>query len=140
MHPSEQRQIRRLALLVVCCTAVALLLGESAPTQSTTPFLVGFAEDLPKEIGTQATDPARALGATAMRLTTQWSLCADATRCKPRSRGSTALLLLSSGLRLFLSVYGTAGISAPRDASARATRTAPSSATFSCATGRSATS
>ena len=73
MRPRERQLIRRLALVVVCCSAVALLVGESAPTQSTTPFLVGFAEDMPKETGSQATDQARALGATAMRLTTQWS-------------------------------------------------------------------
>ena len=120
MRPRERRLIRRLALLVVCCTAAALLVGESAPTQSTTPFLVGFAEDLPKEIGTQATDPARALGATGIRLTTQWSpgqTQLDATEITRLDRAVAA----SSGLRLFLSVYGTAGLSAPRDAPARDT-------------------
>lgn len=120
MRPRERRRIRRLFVLVVSCIALALLVGESAPTQSTTPFLVGFAEDLPKEIGAQATDPARALGATAMRLTTQWSSAQTQLDPAEITRLDRAVAA-SSGLRLFLSVYGTAGTSAPRDASARDT-------------------
>jgi len=114
--------ILRLTLLLASCALVAsaAFAVQSAPTQSTTPFTVGFAEDLPKEIGAQATDPARALGATAFRLTTQWSpgqtqlAAAEVTRLD-RALGAAA------GLRVFLSVFGTAGTAAPQDPAARDT-------------------
>jgi hypothetical protein len=108
---------RSTLLLAACCT-VALLAVQRTPTQSATPFVVGFAEDLPKEIGTQATDPARSLGATAFRLTTQWA----PGQTHPDTAELTRLdraVAAAAGLRVFLSVYGTAGTAAPRDAASR---------------------
>ncbi|MGZ8687683.1 MAG: hypothetical protein ACXWZP_04580, partial [Gaiellaceae bacterium] len=110
--------ILRITILLAGCWLVASMAVQSAPTQSTTPFTVGFAEDLPKEIGTQATDPARSLGATAFRLTTQWSpgqTQLDAAEVTRLDRAVAA----AAGLRVFLSVYGGAGTAAPRDPASR---------------------
>lgn len=108
----------RATFLLAACCAVALLAVQPAPTQSTTSFVVGFAEDLPKEIGTQATDPARVLGATAFRLTTQWSAGQTQLDAAEVTRLDRAVAA-AAGLRVFLSVYGTAGTATPRDPAAR---------------------
>lgn len=110
--------ILRITISLACCWLVAAIAVQAVPDQSTTPFAVGFAEDLPKEIGTQATDPARALRATAFRLTTQWrpgQTQLDAAEVTRLDRAAAA----TAGLRVFLSVYGTSGAAAPRDAASR---------------------
>ena len=110
--------ILRIAVLLAGSLLVASLVVQSAPTQSTSPFTVGFADDLPKEIGMQATNPARALGATALRLTTQWALGQTQLATAEASRLDRAVAA-STGLRVFLSVYGTSGSAAPRDPASR---------------------
>ena len=66
--------ILRITILIACCWVVASMVVGAAPTQSAPPLVVGFADDLPMEMGVQATDPARSLGASALRLTTKWRL------------------------------------------------------------------
>lgn len=110
--------IQRITILFACCLVVGLMAVQPAPTQSTSPFTVGFADDLPKEIGMQATDPARSLGATAIRLTTQWSLGQTQLDAAEVTRLDRAVVA-AAGLRVFLSVYGTAGTAAPRDPASR---------------------
>jgi fibronectin type 3 domain-containing protein len=85
-------------------------------------FFVGFSEDLPKQVGSTAVTPARQLGAGAFRFTLQWSpgttvlSSADAA-----ALGKAVTAASGSGMRTVLAVYGTAGTSAPVDATARTT-------------------
>ena len=81
-------------------------------------MFVGFAEDLPKEIGATAVAPATDLGAGAFRITLMWSpgqtqlLDADAAKLDRATAATT-------GLRLILAVYASAGFKAPVDAAGR---------------------
>ena len=113
------RVLLRIVVLLGCCWVVALwAVGAAAPTQSATQLVVGFADDLPKEIGVEATDPARSLGAGALRLTTQWSLGQTQPDAVEVSRLDRAVAA-AAGLRVFLSVYGRAGTDAPQDPASR---------------------
>ena len=89
------------ALLAAACLLAVPSAAREAPLP---PFWVGFAEDLPKEIGTEATDAARGLGATALRVTTQWRTGLTALDPAETARLDRAVAA-GSGLRLFLSVW-----------------------------------
>ena len=110
--------MRALAALGVIVAAVVSTGGAvSAPGE---PLLVGFAEDLPKEIGGDAYAEADALGAPAFRLTTQWApgqtnIAPDEAVKLSRAAGA------ATGRRLVLAVYGTSGAAAPRTLAARQT-------------------
>jgi hypothetical protein len=110
--------VRALAALAVLIAAVASAGGAaSAPGE---PLLVGFAEDLPKEIGAAAFAEADALGAPAFRLTTQWAPGRTAIPTDEATRLSRAVAA-AGGRRLVLAVYGTSGAAAPTTAAARLT-------------------
>jgi fibronectin type 3 domain-containing protein len=106
--------------LITGCLAVATTLAAVGGASAAAPggMLVGFAEDLPKEIGAAAVAPATDLGARAFRITLIWSpgqtqlLDADAAKLD-RATAATA------GLRLVLAVYANAGSKAPVDATGR---------------------
>lgn len=106
------------ALAAATVAATCLLVLPAAAPEALAPFWVGFAEDLPKERGTEATDAARALGATALRLTTRWAPGQVELEPEEAARLDRAVAA-SAGLRLFLAVYGTSGDVAPRDDAAR---------------------
>ena len=110
--------IVRISILIACCWVVASMVVGAAPTQSTPPLVVGFADDLPMEMGVQATDPARSLGASALRLTTKWRLGQSQLDAAEMTRFDRAVAA-AAGMRVFLSVYGTAGSGAPRDPASR---------------------
>jgi fibronectin type 3 domain-containing protein len=98
--------------------ALLLAVAVAAASASTPGMLVGFSEDLPKDIGAAAVAPATDLGAGAFRVTLMWSpgqtqlLAADAVKLD-RARTATA------GMRLVLAVYANAGSKAPVDAPGR---------------------
>ena len=48
----------RLAALAGACLTLAATAGSAAPATGGEPFFVGFADDLPKEIGSAAVTPA----------------------------------------------------------------------------------
>ena len=109
----------RLRQVLSCIAAAAALLAAAGSAGASAPaLLVGFSENLPEEIGSAATTPARDLGAGAMRITVGWSpgrtslLSADKTRLD-RAKGA------AGDLRLVLAVYGDTGASAPTDAAGR---------------------
>jgi hypothetical protein len=109
---------RLTAVLPVLAATCLLAVPSAARETSLPPFWVGFAEDLPKETGADATDAARGLGATALRVTTQWS--SGRTELDPAETARLDRAVAAApGLRLFLSVYGASGDSAPRDEAAR---------------------
>src|SRR5512133_3328351 len=104
----------------VAVSGVVLLLG--APTAQPAPdsggFFVGFSEDLPKWIGAEAVEPARDLGASAFRITLQW------TPGETRLSDTDVVELdravgAATGMKVVLSVYGVAGSSAPQTDDAR---------------------
>jgi chitodextrinase len=98
----------------------ALLLGAAAaqPAPGDGGFFAGFSDDRPKWIGSEAVEPARALGASAFRVTLQWTpgqtsvTEADMVELK-RAVGA------STGMKLVLSVYGDRGSTAPQTDVAR---------------------
>ena len=108
--------LRLVALAAVLTALVAT--GTAAPTPGV-PLLVGFAEDLPKEIGgSSAVAAADGLGGAAFRLTTLWS----PGRTAPTPDESTKLqraVAAAAGQRLVLSVYGERASEAPKDAAGR---------------------
>jgi hypothetical protein len=59
-----------MAVVAACAT---LLLGAATARPASDGFFVGFSEDLPRAIGTEAVVPARDLGAGAFRFTLQWA-------------------------------------------------------------------
>lgn len=105
-------------LVLVGAAVLALGRAAAAAPPDGGPFLVGFAEDLPKELGAAATAPMRGLGAGAVRLTLRWApgqttLAAGDAAQLDRAVGA------SGGLRVVLAVYGTSAAAAPQDAAAR---------------------
>lgn len=109
--------MRRLAALLGVLGTVAFT-GAAASAPSTTPFLVGFSDDLPKEIGSAAVAPAAELGGRAFRLTTLWEpgqTALAAAEAAKLDRATSA----ASGQRLVLAVYASAGTKAPQDAAGR---------------------
>ncbi len=106
------------ALLLAAAVVSLLAAGTARPASPGETFLVGFAEDLPKEIGAVAVAPAAELGGTAFRLTTLWTLGrtiipeAEAAKLN-RAVGAAA------GQRIVLAVYGEHGADAPQTAAAR---------------------
>ncbi len=109
----------RLAALIALLTALAFA-GSAATASAAVPFFVGFAEDLPKEIGSGAVTPAAGLGGRGFRLTTLWTpgqtALAPAEAVK-LDRATAA----AAGQRMVLSVFADAGTKAPQDATARET-------------------
>jgi hypothetical protein len=109
--------VLRLAALAGACLTLAVTAGSAAPATSGEPFFVGFAEDLPKAIGSNAVTPAADLGGRAFRLTTLWSpgqplAAAERTRLSRAVAGA-------SGQRLVLAVFAEAGSQAPQDDAGR---------------------
>jgi hypothetical protein len=108
------------AWFAVAAVSGVLLLG--APTAQPAPdsagFFVGFSEDLPKWIGAEAVEPAQDLGASAFRITLQWTpgetrlSDADVVELE-RAVGA------ATGMKVVLSVYGVAGSNAPQSDEAR---------------------
>jgi hypothetical protein len=103
---------------LVLATLLALLVVVPAARPGSTPFVVGFADDLPEQDGTAAVTPARQLGATALRFTLRWAPGESTLSTQDAAaldRGMTA----AGSLRVLLGVYGTSP-AAPLDATARA--------------------
>jgi chitodextrinase len=112
--------MHRLSAVAAAVTA-AFACGVSAASSSDgAGFFVGFAEDLPKQTGSAAVTPARELGATAFRFTLQWTPGTTALSASDAASLGKAVAA-ASGMRIVLTVYGTAGSSAPLDATARTT-------------------
>ena len=104
--------------LRLLAAAAVLVATPVAPAAVGAPLLVGFSEDLPKEIGSAAVTPAAGLGGSAFRLTTFWTpsqtaLTAWETEKLDRAVGARA------GQRYLLSVFAASGSKAPQDAAAR---------------------
>jgi hypothetical protein len=104
--------------------AVAALLlwllaaGQARPASPGEPFFIGFAEDLPKEIGSAAVAPAVELGGSAFRLTTLWTpgqTAIPASEATKLDRATAA----AGAQRLVLAVYAASGADAPQTAAAR---------------------
>src|SRR5215218_9709833 len=96
------------ARIAVIAAVAALFVVPSARTASTAGFFVGFTEDLPKEIGADAVQPAAELGASSFRMTLMWSpgqtqLTADDTTRLDRAIGAASVM------RVVLAVYADAG-------------------------------
>ena len=115
------RAIVKLGWLAGAAVSVALLVGAAAAKPaSNAGFFVGFSEDIPRAIGTEATTPARDLGASAFRLTLQWASgqtrVAD-TEIASLRRGITA----AAGMKVVLAVYahGANATHAPQTDAAR---------------------
>ena len=89
--------------------------GHAAPGE---PFVVGFSEDLPKEIGADAVAPAAELGGAAFRLTTSWTPGRTLIPAAEATKLSRAVAA-AGGQRLVLAVYGESGADAPQTAAAR---------------------
>ena len=99
--------------------AALLLVGSSSSRAAQgEPFFVGFSEDLPKEIGTDAVLPAAELGGTAFRLTTQWTLGRTSIPAAEAAKLSRAVAA-AAGQRIVLAVYGESGADAPQTTAAR---------------------
>jgi hypothetical protein len=102
---------------VFLAAVAALLVSAPAAHTSGTPFLAGFADALPEQ-NPNAGPAAVALGASAIRLTLQWTPGREALSTPELvalRRGTSS----SSPLRVLLSVYGTSSAS-PLDDSSRA--------------------
>jgi hypothetical protein len=97
--------VTRLALgsLVVLGLALAGTSGATPPDGS--PFLVGFADDLPRKAGTAATAPMLDLGATAVRFTLRRTGDETAISAAAAAELDRAVAA-ASGLRVVLTVFG----------------------------------
>ncbi len=104
-----------LGALVVSLVSV----GASRSATAGEPFFFGFSEDLPKEIGAGAVEPAGELGGSAFRLTTLWAPGRTAIPADEATRLDRAVAAAGSSHRIVLAVYGAAGTDAPQDAAAR---------------------
>jgi RTX calcium-binding nonapeptide repeat (4 copies) len=109
-----------LAWLTAAAASGALLLGATTaqPAVDDPGFFVGFSEDQPKVIGAEAVEPARDLGASAFRITLQWTpgqtRVADAEVVRLDRAVDAA-----AGMKVVLAVYGNAAASAPQTDVAR---------------------
>jgi Domain of unknown function DUF11 len=108
---------RGTALAGLLLALVAAGAGRSATPGE--PMLVGFAEDLPKEIGAAAANRATELGGQAFRLTTLWSAGQAELTAGERAKLDRATAA-AAGRRLVLSLYAAEGAGAPQDAAERA--------------------
>ena len=106
-----------LRLLWVAIVLAVVGVATASPARAGSKLFVGFSDDGPKWSGTQATSPARAIGARAFRLTLRWAPGQTDLNATDVSELSTAVVS-ADGLRLVLSVYGTAA-SAPQDEASR---------------------
>lgn len=106
------------ALLLAAAVVSLLVAGAARPASPGEPFLVGFAEDLPKEIGADAVAPAAELGGGAFRLTTLWTPGRTAIPPTEAAKLDRAVAA-AAGQRLVLAVYGERGADAPQTAAAR---------------------
>jgi len=96
-------------LLAVGATASVARAGSS--------FFFGFSDDGPKWSGASAVEPARAAGASAMRITLRWAPGESDLTSQDIADVANAVAG-TSGLRLVLAVYGSPA-SAPQDAASR---------------------
>ena len=103
---------------VTVIALATLVLVPAATSGGNAGFFVGFSEDLPKEIGAAAVTPAKALGASAFRLTLQWSPGQTALTAADATKLDRAVAA-AAGTRTVLAVYGTTGDAAPTDATRR---------------------
>ena len=106
-----------LAALASACLTLAVIAGSAAPATGGEPFFVGFAEDLPKDLGSGAVTPAAELGGRAFRLTTLWTQGQALTAAERTKLGRA--VAAASGQRLVLAVFADAGSKAPQDSAAR---------------------
>ncbi|HWN22679.1 MAG TPA: hypothetical protein VNP93_11950 [Gaiellaceae bacterium] len=110
-----------LRLVALAAFITALVTAGSAAPAPGVPLLIGFSEDLPKEIGGEAAVAAATdLGSGAFRLTTLWS----PGRTEPSAAENAKLqrataTAAAAGQRLVLSVYAEVAADAPKDAGAR---------------------
>jgi chitodextrinase len=106
------------ALAALLATVVAVQVASSSGPGGG--FVYGFTEDLPKEIGSEATAPAQELGAKAFRVTLMWEPGQTALTDTDVARLDKATgAVAGAGMRYVLAVYANAGYKAPRDAAAR---------------------
>ncbi|MFL5954129.1 MAG: fibronectin type III domain-containing protein [Gaiellaceae bacterium] len=96
----------------------SLAVAPAAVSGGNSGFFIGFADDLPKQVGADAVTPATELGASAFRFTLQWTpgqtqLSAADTAGLDRAVGA------ATGSRIVLAVYGTTADAAPTDATRR---------------------
>jgi fibronectin type 3 domain-containing protein len=108
--------VRRFAVAVA--VLAALVAAPSAVSGGNPGFFVGFADDLPKEVGADAVTPATALGASAFRFTLQWSPGQAAVSAADAAKLDRAVAA-AAGSRIVLAVYGTTADAAPTDATRR---------------------
>ena len=102
----------------VAAAVAALAVVPVAGSGGNSGFFIGFSDDLPKQVGTDAITPATQLGASAFRFTLQWS--PGTTQLS--STDATALdkaVGAAAGSRIVLSVYGATADSAPTDSTRR---------------------
>ena len=107
----------RLIALAGACFTLAVSGGALSAT-SGEPFFVGFSEDLPKEIGASAVDPAAGLGGRAFRLTTLWTPERTVLTAAEKTKLDRATAA-ATGQRIVLAVFADAGSKSPQAASAR---------------------
>ena len=109
----------RLGRYVAIAAIAGCLVMLVGPAPAAAPrFVVGFDDDLAKQPGTPVAPALRQLGATAERITLQWSPGVT-TLSSADSAGLDRAVAASSGLRLLLTVYGTSGTAAPVSSTAR---------------------
>ena len=102
-----------LSSLLFAAAAVAASAASASPN-----LFVGFADDGPKWIGSQATAPVASLGGRAMRITVLWN--PGSTALTPTNVAELDLATASAGgVRLVVAVYADSGSKAPLDPAAR---------------------
>jgi fibronectin type 3 domain-containing protein len=106
-------------LAVAAAAAVALVsVTAVSSTGQTSPFFVGFVEDLPKQIGSDAVTPAASLGARGLALTLLW-VPGQTQIGAADAAGLDRAVGAASGMRVVLVVHALQGSQAPQDALAR---------------------
>src|SRR5215207_5229788 len=111
-------RVVKLSCVAVVAASATLLLGAATarPASDGSGFFVGFSEDLPRAIGTEAVTPARDLGAGAFRFTLQWE--------PGQTRVADSDIVdfqdaVTAGLKVVLAVYNNSGSKAPKTGVAR---------------------
>jgi hypothetical protein len=106
------------AVVASVVVGVVTALTSAAASGSTSGFLVGFDDDLAKQVGSPATTPMRQLGAGAVRVTLQW-VPGSTTLTTADITGLNTAVSAATKLRIVLSVYGSTATAAPVTATAR---------------------